>query len=588
MSRPSFITQCWPDVAVDSSGAPVEPAPRMSAKPAPRTKHKTAFEILARVVHEADPGLSLTGVPYLVLNPAGAVAARGKTDLYGMIDVGVPTGGDHEIRVANVRGAPAAQGGGAQGTAIDISPYIPAQRTPVSDTDLVAAMQLLWHGILPGSPRLDTVRLLLAHNQLETSAGRVNCFCYNVGNHKAGPGWAGAVTYYQGAENLPHEVFFDFSPGPLNRWRAYTDLRSGVRDYMRELSYRRTALKYALAEEADIPTYTSEGQAMLVAWHQWVDDENFRIAEENKTISAYNRDHPKSPKKLKSPMTKGEPRSFSRAVLYALALWKGKYFTASPLGYANSLDRIVREKAGLSLHASPTWPDVPVLTFAGCDPGQSLPPAPAGIRPSAPLPPPAPLVDPVQGEHGLCQLKPNCMMVYAKHMSIEVAGPEGRVTRRNWTDADPTAPPLTSSGPLRILKVGSTPTSGDPAAVKPTEIRFPKPEPAPVRVTLQSADGRPLDGIELALQSSVGEALRARTDSAGRVNFRVPSGDYAVSLTEAPAVRAAPTLAGAPFTSEEVGPGAVRGRRSEALNRLISELLTYKNGNPTPGHSGGR
>ncbi|HND00025.1 MAG TPA: hypothetical protein PKW90_28115, partial [Myxococcota bacterium] len=215
------------------------------------------------------------------------------------------------------------------------------------------------------------------------------------------------------------------------------------------------------------------------------------------------------------------------------------------------------------------------------------------IRPTAPLPPPAPFVDPPPGDHGWCELKNNnCKVVYAKHLDIEVVDASEKKIRRKWTDGDPVAPPLTTGGPLYIGKLTPRSTTAQEAgAATPQLLPFPKPGPLPVKLSLQTTEGLPLDGYPIALRRENGEEQAARTDAEGVANFKVQGSGWAAVLTDAGSASPRRTLAGDPFRPEEVGDDEVRQRRVQPLpgpTGLCAELGEYKQGNRLLVPKGGR
>ncbi len=137
------------------------------------------------------------------------------------------------------------------------NPYFPAEITPwPSLAVMLQGFHAAWKKHKGSSPKLAALHILLAHCGLETGWGK-EMYCHNLGNVKAHTGWSGGVTYYQGNEILKGKaVWFDFTPGKLNRFRAFPTLQEGIDNYMAlKLKSKRYSKCIGIAEQGSVIAY---------------------------------------------------------------------------------------------------------------------------------------------------------------------------------------------------------------------------------------------------------------------------------------------------------------------------------------------
>ena len=76
---------------------------------------------------------------------------------------------------------------------------IEARRTEITFEDMKGAMSRAWKQTFGNEPSVDSLCVLLAQSALETGQWRA-CYCYNLGNVKAGKSWTGDYCFYYADE----------------------------------------------------------------------------------------------------------------------------------------------------------------------------------------------------------------------------------------------------------------------------------------------------------------------------------------------------------------------------------------------------
>ncbi len=109
-------------------------------------------------------------------------------------------------------------------------------KTSISEPQMIQAVIAVWRSMFGDTPSKEQVSMILAQNNLETGS-RANMYNYNVGNitHTQGDGF----DYWQSPDwhyNAQHEKVYYTA-----KFRAYPDLETGVRDYLKLLNSKHYA-----------------------------------------------------------------------------------------------------------------------------------------------------------------------------------------------------------------------------------------------------------------------------------------------------------------------------------------------------------
>ncbi len=137
------------------------------------------------------------------------------------------------------------------------NPYFPAEITPWPSLGvMLQGFHAAWKKHKGTTPPLPALHILLAHCGLETGWGK-EMYCHNLGNVKCGGSWSGGVTYYQGNEIFKGKaVWFDFTPGKLNRFRAFPTLQEGIDNYLAlKLKSKRYSKCVPILEQGSVIAY---------------------------------------------------------------------------------------------------------------------------------------------------------------------------------------------------------------------------------------------------------------------------------------------------------------------------------------------
>jgi len=112
---------------------------------------------------------------------------------------------------------------------------IPAVQTPVTAAALYDSLVTAYRQQMGADPARETILCLLAQSALETGRWKY-CWCWNLGNIRAWPGWSGAYCQQPRVSEIVNgrEVFY-YPPDPMTNFRAYGSLDEAAASYMRTL-----------------------------------------------------------------------------------------------------------------------------------------------------------------------------------------------------------------------------------------------------------------------------------------------------------------------------------------------------------------
>lgn len=127
-----------------------------------------------------------------------------------------------------------------------IATLVPDQLTPMTAIDVAKAFKSAFATVCGTDPSRDCLALLVAQSALETGRWK-SIHCWNFGNVKASPTYAGKYCQFRCNEVIAGKVQWFDPPHPQTNFRAFDSAESGAIDHLRFLASRS---RYAKAWQA--------------------------------------------------------------------------------------------------------------------------------------------------------------------------------------------------------------------------------------------------------------------------------------------------------------------------------------------------
>lgn len=118
-----------------------------------------------------------------------------------------------------------------------IATLVPDQLTPMAALDVLKAFKSAFATVCGNDPSNECLALLVAQSALETGRWK-SIHCWNFGNVKAAPTYAGKYCQFRCNEVINGKVAWFDPPHPQTNFRAFDSAESGAVDHLRFLSQR--------------------------------------------------------------------------------------------------------------------------------------------------------------------------------------------------------------------------------------------------------------------------------------------------------------------------------------------------------------
>lgn len=125
----------------------------------------------------------------------------------------------------------------------DQSKYLPPQKNPLPELDIVKALKSAWTTTLNSEPSIDSLAVLFSQIILENGPNLKYCKNYNCGNIKSLPNDGRCWTAFRCNEIINKvNQYFD-PPNPICNFRAFKTADEGFVDYIKFLAQKKNYAK---------------------------------------------------------------------------------------------------------------------------------------------------------------------------------------------------------------------------------------------------------------------------------------------------------------------------------------------------------